>query len=51
VSVIQDDTINNARVGFPEQPDDLLDENGVHVPTTDRTRPLDMTDWSIGIDI
>jgi len=51
VSVIQDDTINNARVGSPEQPNDLLNENGTPVPTTDITRPLDMTDWTIGVDI
>jgi len=53
VSVTKDDTIDNARLGYPEPPfsDDLLNENGVHVDATDITRPLDIRGWSIGIDI
>lgn len=53
VVITEDDTINNARLGFPEPPDsdDLLNENGVHVDATDITRPLDMRNWSIEVDI
>lgn len=51
LDISRDNTTNNAQVGFIEQPDDLRNENATPVPTTDLTRPLDMTGWSIAVDI
>lgn len=47
VDLTRDDGPNNTTVPV-EQQGDLLDENGYSgVPDTDRTRALDMIDWSI----
>ncbi len=52
VDITRDDTFNNARLGDAEQPNDLLNENGTGVLTTDTTRSLDMIPgWRIDIDI
>lgn len=50
IDITRNDTIDNARLGFIEQPDDLL-SNGIPAPSTDVTRPLDMIGWSIEVDI
>ena len=51
VDVTIDRTITNTDLGDLEIPDDLLDENGNREPTSDRTRPLDIVDWSVTVDI
>lgn len=52
IDITKDDTYNNARLGDVEQPNDLLNENGTVVLTTDTTRSLDMIPgWTVDINI
>ena len=51
VDIATDRTITNDDVISPELPGDVLDQNGVTQSPTDQTRPLDITDWSITVDV
>jgi hypothetical protein len=52
VDILTDRTISNTSEGFPlEEPDDVLDQDRVIQTPSDQTRPLDIIDWSITIDV
>lgn len=51
LDISSDRQISNSDSLEPERQNDVLNENGLAQPTSDETRPLDITDWIITLDV
>lgn len=51
IDILTNKTVTNSDGLNPEGPDDVLDENRSIQPSSDQTRPLDITDWSVTLNL